>query len=407
MADFFTPPPCVHCGSDPIPHGITKFSIQVDEFLSPARKSGEGGFLSRLPDPAPLGDVLFPMLFSLLTFVRLGTIDDEPTEKDMLLTQCLWEEAKKRGIRVREFKPFGATRHVFSAEFGGKRVAYEGVPFPNDKPRGVWWMDDKSILKREFAKLGFPVPKGKACRTLPEALELFRTLSKPVIVKPHQGSATRHTTLHINDEDSLARAFAIALEVSPAAVVEEEMEGPVYRATLVAGELVAVLRRDAAQVIGDGVHMITELIEKENEHPKRAGPLFSRIAVTPEVETELAVQGLELLSVPNAGVAARLHQKLNWSLGGTTTDVTDEVHPDNRQLFVDVSAALHAPLVGIDFIIKDIRKSWKDTERCGVIECNSMPFFDNHHLPFAGQPRNVAGKIWDMVFPGSGPSNKT
>jgi cyanophycin synthetase len=180
------------------------------------------------------------------------------------------------------------------------------------------------------------------------------------------------------------------------------MEGPVYRATLVAGELVAVLRRDAAEVVGDGEHTVAELIGKANEHPKRGGPLFSKIAITPAHEAELAEQGMGLSSVPAHGRHVRLHQKLNWSLGGTTTDVTDEVHPDNMQLFRDVAAALHAPLVGIDFIIGDVGKSWKETPRCGVIECNSMPFFDNHHLPFEGEPRNVAGKVWDMVFPGSG-----
>ena len=406
MSDLFTPPPCVHCGADPIPHGITKFSIRVEEMLSPARASGEGGLLSRMPDPAPIGDALFPLLFSLLTFAGLGTMAEEPDEKDMLLTQVLWEEAKKRGIRVREFKPFGATRSVFSAAFGGRRIAYEGVPLPGDRPRGAWWMDDKAILKKEFAKRGLPVPNGKECRTLAEALEVFRALEKPVIVKPHHGSATRHTTLHIKDEDALARAFEIALQVSTAAVVEEEMEGPVYRATLVAGELVAVLRRDAAEVIGDGTRTVAELIEKANEHPKRGGPLFSKIKITPEHEAELAGQGMGLSSVPTGGQHVRLHQKLNWSLGGTTTDVTDEVHPDNAQLFRDAATALHAPLVGIDFIIRDVGKSWKETPRCGIIECNSMPFFDNHHLPFEGEPRNVAGKVWDMVFPGSGDGRK-
>jgi cyanophycin synthetase len=54
-------------------------------------------------------------------------------------------------------------------------------------------------------------------------------------------------------------------------------------------------------------------------------------------------------------------------------------------------------LVGIDFIIEDISKSWKEQARCGVIECNSRPFFDNHHLPFNGKPRNVAGAIWDYA----------
>ena len=91
-----------------------------------------------------------------------------------------------------------------------------------------------------------------------------------------------------------------------------------------------------------------------------------------------------------------LHQKINWSLGGTTADVTEEIHSDNIKLFEDVARVLQTPTVGIDFIINDISTSWKDAKRCGILECNSMLFFDNHHLPFEGKPRNVASAIWDM-----------
>ena len=113
---------------------------------------------------------------------------------------------------------------------------------------------------------------------------------------------------------------------------------------------------------------------------------------------ELSWQDFTPDSVPEHGQCVTLHQKVNWSLGGTTTDVTDEVHLDNRKLFEDIAKALRAPIVGIDFIIGDITCSWKEQDRCGVIECNSMPFFDNHHVPFEGEPRNVAGKIWEMTL---------
>ena len=59
------------------------------------------------------------------------------------------------------------------------------------------------------------------------------------------------------------------------------------------------------------------------------------------------------------------------------------------------------PLVGVDFIMEDARVPWQEQERCGVIECNSLPFIDLHHYPLYGEPRNVAGALWDIVFPGS------
>jgi cyanophycin synthetase len=179
-------------------------------------------------------------------------------------------------------------------------------------------------------------------------------------------------------------------------VVEEELVGPVYRATVVDGKLVAVLRRDQPYVMGNGKSSIAELVECANTHPKRQGPYFHHIQLNEVADAELAWQSLTRESVPPEGLRVTLHQKVNWSVGGTTCDVTDEVHPDNVALFEEATRVLGATISGIDFIINDISRSWKEQERCGILECNSMPFFDNHHLPFEGKPRNVAAAIWQM-----------
>jgi len=160
-----------------------------------------------------------------------------------------------------------------------------------------------------------------------------------------------------------------------------------------------VIRRDQPQIIGTGQATIKSLIEKENTNSKRLGPIFSKILVNEETDQELKRQNLTLMDIPKMGQVVTLHPKINWSLGGTTTDVTDLVHHDNMKLFERITSFLGDPLIGIDFIIADITQSWVDQKRCGVIECNSLPFIDNHHFPFNGQPRNVAGAIWDLIFP--------
>jgi cyanophycin synthetase len=145
------------------------------------------------------------------------------------------------------------------------------------------------------------------------------------------------------------------------------------------------------------VHTIEELVAEANKHSKRGGPYFSKMTLDDAALSELSYLHLTPQSIPEKGMRVTLNQKVNWAIGGTTTDVTDEVHPDNKKLFEDAAQLLKAPVIGYDFIIEDIARSWKETKRSGIIECNSMPFFDNHHLPFAGEPRNVAGAIWDTV----------
>jgi cyanophycin synthetase len=258
-------------------------------------------------------------------------------------------------------------------------------------------MNDKSILKKKLQPLGIPTPRGGAVFTQARAQKVFEGFPSPAIVKPAVGSASRHTTLHIKTRAELEAAFHLAKEISPWVVIEEELRGAVYRPTVVGGRLIATLRRDPPGVVGDGIHSVLQLIEDANTYPGRQGPYFSHILPSPAGLAELAYQDLSLESIPKKSQRVNLHQKINWGLGGTTADVTEEVHPENATLFEKIATTLDAPIVGIDFIIEDISRPWFDQEKCGVIECNSMPYFDNHHVPFEGQPRNVAGPIWDLV----------
>lgn len=390
---------CVDCGDGAINHKLVFASLFIDEVFAP--------FGAPFRIFRPIGfwlhgieDALSPLFFKTFVLLGLAKKITEPDEHTMLLALVLWEEAKKRGITMWEFRLFNLPRNLFLARYpNGKEVAFEGIPEPKGGNRKVWWMDNKRILKKKFSKLGFPIASGGSASALVYARDVFRRITPPVIVKPALGSGSRHTILHIQTEEELDRAFRIAHQVSPFVVIEEELVGPVYRATVVNGKLQATLRRDPPHVVGDGVSTILELIEKANENPKRSGPYYSKLQLNEKAREELSYQGLTESSVIPKGKKAYLHQKVNWSLGGTTADVTDDVHEDNKVLFEEVCKALNAPITGIDFIIEDISRSWKEQERCGVLECNSMPFFDNHHLPFEGTPRNVAAAIWDMVQP--------
>ena len=389
---------CKECGSEPVDHRLTYILVGMDETMRP------------LSDPGPVMRFLMrrilaferaytPLLFAL--FIRLGLAKEiaTPDERTLLLAKMIWEEANHRGVTMKEVRLFNLPRNMFRAHLPtGKTVIFEGMPLPPEANEQATWMDNKAETKKRFLKAGIPVARGGSAVTFSGALRIYQSITAPVIVKPYSGSGSRHTTLHIQDEDALRKGFESAKQVAPLALIEEELVGPVFRATVVGGKTVGVLRRDPPHVIGDGVHTVEELVQDANTHPARGGPYFSPIALTPDAEAELAWQGQNRTSVPEKGKRITLHQKVNWSLGGTTADVTDETHDDNRLLFERVAEELKTPLVGIDFIIEDVTRSWKEQERAGVIECNSMPFFDNHHLPFEGNPRNVAGAIWDLYL---------
>ena len=399
---MFTPKPCHECGGDPVNHRIAFAEALLESAFRPIETADRHAALrtSLRHTYDGIVNAYAPVVFSVLARVGLGDFTYEIDDRDFkFVTHCMWSAADARGIRLQQFRPFGMVKDVFIASYGRETLVYERMPVPPGRGRGRPLIDDKDRLKQALLAHALPVARGAACRSEQEAIDLFRTLRKPVIAKPHRGSGTRHTTLHINDEAELRHAFRVARQLSPLVMIEEELRGHVYRPTVIDGKLIATIRREPPTIAGDGKSTIAELIARENEDPRRHGPVFSPIAITPQVLKELAWQHLSLEDIPREGQTVRLHQKVNWGGGGTTTDVTLDVHPDNRALFEQIAEILQAPIVGIDFIAEDIGISWREQELCGIIETNSMPFIDNHHLPFHGQPRDVAGAIWEMVFP--------
>lgn len=339
--------------------------------------------------------------FKLMTSLKLGHYTYEPTEKNSWRARCFWEEAKKRGIKMKEFH-LGPICDIFIAEYNGKTITFDGLPRPDiSESSSLKWMDNKGIMKVKFQKEGIPVANGGVAWNKKQALRIFNKINKPVITKPNLGSRSRHTTIHINTEKDLIFAFKKAKKLSPLVVVEEELSGNLFRGTLVGEKLVGVIERDAPKVIGDGIHTLRELYEEENKRPERGGPLYHNIILDKDSETELERQNIKLEDIPQNGQIVTFSQKTSRGCGGTTTEVTDIVHPDNKEILEHIGSYLKDPLVGVDFIMKDITKSWKEQKNSGVIECNSLPFIDLHHYPLFGKPNNIASKLWDLVMPGS------
>ena len=339
--------------------------------------------------------------YNLMVFLKLGHFSYEPDEKDTWRTKCFWDEAKRRGIKMKEFH-LGPIRDGFVAEYGGRTMIFDGLPRPGLKESpALKWMDNKGIMKEKFKKEGLPVANGGVAWSKSGALKIFNRLNRSVITKPNLGSRSRHTMIHLNTPEDVVLGFKKAKKLSPLVVVEEELRGYLFRGTLVGGKLEGVVKRDQPEVVGDGVHTLRELMEEENKRPERNGPIFHKITVDKETEIELQRENIKMEDVPEKGRIVTFSQKTSRGCGGTTTEVTDIVHPENKEMLKHVARFLNDPLVGVDFIIEDITKSWREKQHCGIIECNSLPFIDLHHYPLFGKPNNIAGKLWDLVLPES------
>ena len=138
--------------------------------------------------------------------------------------------------------------------------------------------------------------------------------------------------------------FKKAKKLSPLVVIEEELNGYLFRGTLIGGKLVGVVRRDPPSVIGDGVHSLQELLEKENQRPERNGPIFHKIIIDKEANEELARQNIKLEDIPEKNKVISFSQKTSRGCGGTTTEVTEITHPENVEMLEHVAKFLADPL---------------------------------------------------------------
>ena len=393
---------CAECGEVRVPHALTRMSSYLPAEPNPESLFGKvTGLFDRAAGIlfTPERMVRFATLASRL---GMGTIVDTPTAKDSTRTLALYEGAAARGVVLRAWKLGSVTIcHIAEKEVLGnvERVLFTVIPRPNGfMSPSLSWMDDKGILKQKLVAADLPCARGGVAETLDEALALFRAIGRPVIAKPFSGSRGRHTTLDIRTEEELARGFRIAKEIARAVVIEAYLHGTVHRVTLVGGRPVAIARREYPHVIGDGMYTVRELVAIENEKPYRNGLFFRPLDLAHRADAALKKQDLTPDSIPEEGRMVILNDKNSRLHGTLTEDVTDTVHPDNLALFKRIGDMLGDPIVGLDFMIRDMRRPWTEQPDAGVIECNSMPFIDVHHQVVSGRPINVAAYLWDEVF---------
>jgi cyanophycin synthetase len=265
---------------------------------------------------------------------------------------------------------------------------------------------DKEETNRILSDLGLPVPHQRLVYSAEEAAREAVKLGFPVVCKPYDGNHGRGVSLNLRDAEHVREAFEKAREHSRAVVVESFVEGFDHRMLVVNGELIAVARREPGHVLGDGRSTIEALVESANQDPRRGighEKILTRLELDHQAERCLRDQGYTRGTVPPPGEKVYLRLTGNLSTGGTATDVTDLVHPDNAEMATRAVKAIGLDVGGVDFLTRDISLSYKEGGGA-ICEINAAPGFRMHVAPSEGTPRDVAGPVMDMLFPPGTPS---
>jgi len=260
---------------------------------------------------------------------------------------------------------------------------------------------DKEDTKFILEKAEVPVPKGDIIKTEAGLKDAVDYVGYPLVIKPINGNHGRGITANLNNWEDTLVAFHAAKEVSRSVIVERYIQGEDYRLLVIDYTLVAAAKRTPAGVTGDGKSTIQELIDQINSDPRRGyghEKVLTQITVDAMTEAILENKDRTLETVLENGEWMALKDTANLSTGGTSTDVTDIVHPFNVFMAERIARIVGLDICGIDIMTTDISTPLHDTGGA-ILEVNAGPGFRMHLAPSEGLPRNVAGNVVDMLFP--------
>jgi cyanophycin synthetase len=262
---------------------------------------------------------------------------------------------------------------------------------------------DKALTSRLLRDAGIPVPEDLVARNPDEAARAARKIGFPLVVKPLDGNHGRGVVLDLKTEEEVRAAFDTASKQSRSGAVKVEryFAGFDHRILVVGGRVVAAARRVPAHVVGDGERTVTQLVNVVNRDPRRGEGhenVLTKIRLDAAAGKMLAQREMTIDSIPAAGEIVYLQETANLSTGGTAVDITDDLHPDNRDLFERAAQVIGLDVAGLDVITSDITRPLSKVGG-GIIEVNAGPGFRMHLEPSEGRRRNVARPVIDLLFP--------
>ena len=312
-------------------------------------------------------------------------------------TGSIVEEARKRNIPITRLD----NDSLVQFGYGAKLRRIEATITSHTSSLAVDVAGDKDKTKKLLQDANLPVPYGDVISDIENLKETIDLVGYPIVIKPLDGNHGNGATINIQDWEHAVCAFHRAKKYGDDVIVEKFIQGSDYRVLVVNFKFVAAALRTPACVKGDGIHTIQQLIDRENLDPRRGtghDNMLTEIQVDEVTHELLKKKGYTLETILQKGEELFLKPTANLSTGGTATDVTDEVHPQNISCFERIARNIGLDVCGIDVMAPTLSTPLKENGGA-VLEVNAAPGFRMHIEPTNGKSRNVAKPVVDMLFP--------
>lgn len=312
-------------------------------------------------------------------------------------TGCIVDEAAKRGIPYIRLNK----QSLVQLGYGVHQKRIRATIASTTSNIAVDIACDKEETKNLLEAAEVPVPKGLVIHTEEGLNDAIERLGYPLVIKPVDSNHGKGNTTNIINREQALKAFEAAKPYGRNVIVEKFITGFDFRALVVNYKFICAALRTPASVTGDGVNTIQYLINETNKDPRRGyghEKVLTQITIDQFTQKMLDDVGYTLETIPAKGELVLLKPTANLSTGGTSADVTDEVHPHNIFMFERIARIIGLDICGIDIMVKDLRSPLNETGGA-ILEVNAAPGFRMHIDPSEGLPRNAAEPVVDMLFP--------
>jgi cyanophycin synthetase len=285
--------------------------------------------------------------------------------------------------------------------YGKNQVRFRATMTDRTSSIAVDLASNKDETKRMLADAAIPVAKGMCIVHEEEVKEVIEKVKFPLVFKPLDGNHGKGASINVKTEEEAIEAFHHAKKYSRKIIVEKFITGYDFRVLVINHRFIAAALREPAHVIGDGTSTIQQLIDKENKDPRRGyghENVLTEISIDKETHDQLAKYNYTLDTILKKGEQCYLKGTANLSTGGTSTDVTDIMHPTNIFICERISRVIGLDICGIDIMAQNLSEPL-ETSGGVVLEVNAAPGFRMHLAPAKGLPRNVAAPVIDMLYP--------
>ena len=320
-----------------------------------------------------------------------------------LSTQDVIKEALKVGLKLEIVDPMDNLIKV--SHQGHQEYIRNGNMTAKDSLISYFLMENKVATKEILKEAGIYVPQGQHFNEIDEASHYYPFLPEQgFVVKPKNTNYGLGISIFktLPSQSQYRQALEIAFEEDNTILVESFVPGDELRFYVQAGEVLAVCERQPAQVVGDGKHTISQLIDQANQHPLRGPKHFAPMTLLEKGKTEalqLEANQLNFESIPDKNQVVYLRENSNVSTGGLSIDRTDQVYDDYNAIAIQAAEALGTTFCGVDILIKDYTAPIKQTGDYGVIEANFNPAMSIHRFVGQGQDRYLGRAVLQELFP--------